>query len=76
MALGVLVYVIVVAAGLGVVVARHAEVVTVLQVFGASYLGWLARGMILDARHIGTPAPPPAATAPQRHCSCWGSSSS
>lgn len=55
--LGVFVYAVAVAAGLGVVVARHAEVVTVLQIFGAAYLFWLARDTILDTWHVGTPPP-------------------
>lgn len=49
--LGVLVYVTVVAAGLGAVVADHSLVLTVLQVFGGGYLLWLGWATLRGARH-------------------------
>ena len=41
-ALGVTVYVVATAAGLGVMVSAHPRVLTVVQLIGALYLGWLA----------------------------------
>ncbi|WP_067503737.1 LysE family translocator [Actinoplanes sp. TFC3] len=48
--LGVVVYAILVAAGLGLVVARHPTVLTALQIFGCAYLLWLAYDTWRDAR--------------------------
>jgi threonine/homoserine/homoserine lactone efflux protein len=48
--LGVLVYVVSVAAGLGAILATHPLVLTGLQLAGCLYLLWLARGTLLDAR--------------------------
>ena len=48
---GVVVYAVAVAAGLGALVGRHPGVLTLLESFGAVYLGWLAYGTFQDALH-------------------------
>jgi threonine/homoserine/homoserine lactone efflux protein len=48
--LGVALFTVAVAAGLGAVVARHPGVLTGLEIFGALYLAWLAYGTFRDAR--------------------------
>jgi len=49
--LGVLIYAVAVAAGLGSLVVHHPGVLTGLQVFGAAYLAWLAYSTFRNARH-------------------------
>lgn len=51
--IGVLVYAVAVAAGLGVVVARHSLVLTGLQIFGSLYLFWLAISTVREGRAAG-----------------------
>lgn len=54
---GVLIYAVAVAAGLGAVVTRHPGVLTVLEIFGALYLTWLAYSTFQDARHTHPAVP-------------------
>jgi threonine/homoserine/homoserine lactone efflux protein len=48
--LGVVIFTVAVAAGLGAVVARHSGMLTGLEIFGALYLTWLAYDTFRDAR--------------------------
>jgi threonine/homoserine/homoserine lactone efflux protein len=48
--LGVLIYVIAVAAGLGVVVSDYPAVLVAVQIFGCLYLAWMAFTTVRDAR--------------------------
>jgi threonine/homoserine/homoserine lactone efflux protein len=47
---GVVLFTVAVAAGLGAIVARHSGVLTGLEIFGALYLTWLAYGTFREAR--------------------------
>jgi threonine/homoserine/homoserine lactone efflux protein len=49
--LGVVVYALAVAAGLGALVGHHPGVLTILESFGAVYLAWLAYSTFRDAQH-------------------------
>jgi threonine/homoserine/homoserine lactone efflux protein len=53
-AVGVLVYVVAVAAGLGLVVERAPVTLTVLQGFGVAYLAWLGFSTLRDASSSDT----------------------
>ena len=48
---GVVVYVVAAAAGLGVVVGHHPDFLTVLELFGSLYLAWLSYSTFQHARH-------------------------
>ncbi len=52
--LGVLIYAVAVAAGLGGLVTHYPGVLTGLQVFGCIYLAWLAYSTYRDARRART----------------------